>query len=54
MPILLFVLIASAVTAHHHFFGLWILIPVFFLGKMWFWRRGAHRRWYGPGPGQGL
>jgi uncharacterized membrane protein YccC len=53
LPILIAVLIVSAITAHHHFFGLWILIPAFFLAKMWFWRRASwfsSWRRYGPGP----
>ena len=54
LPVLIAILVASAITAHHHFFAFWLLIPVFFLAKMWFWRRGSRRWWgYGPGPGSG-
>jgi hypothetical protein len=56
LPILITILVLSAVTAHHHFLGgLWLLVPLFFLAKMWFWRRGSRRWWrYGPGPGEHL
>jgi hypothetical protein len=54
VPVLITIVLVSAIGAHHHFFGFWILIPLFFLARMWMWRRGSRRWWYGPGPGQRL
>ncbi len=42
VPILIGLLLVSAVVGHHGFGGLWIVLPLFFLVK--FWRR---RRWSG-------
>lgn len=47
VPILITLLLISAATGHHHHFGLWILIPLFFLARFWRLRRwwwGAPRR----------
>jgi hypothetical protein len=45
VPIAIALLLISAAAGHHHHFGLWILIPLFFLARFWRWRR-----WWWGGP----
>jgi hypothetical protein len=42
VPILIALLLISAAAGHHGHFGLWIVIPLFFLARFWRWRR----RWW--------
>ena len=43
VPIVIAIVVISAVTAGHHgHFGLWLLIPMFFLFRFLLWR---HRPW---------
>lgn len=43
VPIVIAIVVISTVTAgHHSHFGLWLLIPLFFLFRFWLWR---HRPW---------
>jgi hypothetical protein len=43
VPIVIAIVVISAVTGGHHgHFGLWLLIPLFFLFRFWPWR---HRPW---------
>jgi hypothetical protein len=52
IPILIAIIAISAITGHRHH-GFWIVIPLFFLARIWLWRRGLWRwRRYGPDPGQ--
>lgn len=41
IPVLLLIIAVSAVAGHHHA-GLWVLIPLFFLGRFLFW---GYRPW---------
>ena len=41
-PILLTIFLVSALI-HGHWFGLWLLLPLFFVSRFWFWRR---RPWW--------
>lgn len=50
IPILITLLVLGSI-AHHGFGALFIIVPLFFLAKMWMWRRGVWGwRRYGPGP----
>jgi uncharacterized protein DUF1707 len=42
VPIALAVVVISAVSGGHHgHFGVWLLIPLFFLFRLWLWPRGG-------------
>jgi hypothetical protein len=44
VPIALAFVVISAVSGGHHGqFGVWLLIPLFFLFRLWLWPRGAWR-----------
>ena len=41
VPIVIAIVVISAVTGGHHgHFGFWLLIPLFFLFRFWFWGHG--------------
>jgi len=42
IPILLVIIAVSALAGHHHA-GLWVLIPLFFLSRFFFW---GYRPWH--------
>ena len=41
IPVVFLVIAFSAIAGHHHA-GLWVLIPLFFLARFFFW---SHRPW---------
>ena len=43
IPLLFLVIAISALAGHHHA-GLWVLIPLFFLGRLLIWQRTPARR----------
>lgn len=43
IPVVFLIIAISALAGHHHHAGLWVVIPLFFLARFFFW---GYRPWH--------